>query len=216
MLLSKRLQIVLALLDQTDILADVGCDHGYLACQALVKGLNFVQVIDNKKGPLKKAQENLITYPSTLYEISLSDGISQINDRINTLTICGMGGELILAILKKNPEVARRMKKIIVQANTKINVLRKGLSVEGFQIIEEKIVKDHGKFYEVILVKFNPQNSILSESQQMFGPILMVKKEELFIEKWTQIKNKIIKILDNNPDIIELKKQLDMIEAIIK
>ena len=57
-----RLEKVLSFIDKTDCLADVGCDHGYLAIMAIEKGVSFVQLIDNKKGPLDSAKINLKHY----------------------------------------------------------------------------------------------------------------------------------------------------------
>ena len=46
--MNKRLEKVAELLDEYDLLADIGCDHGYLGIMALNKGIKFVQFIDNK------------------------------------------------------------------------------------------------------------------------------------------------------------------------
>ena len=54
-----RLNAALDWIDCNDLLADVGCDHGYLAIEALKKGVPFVQLIDNKEGPLNVAISNL-------------------------------------------------------------------------------------------------------------------------------------------------------------
>ena len=54
-----RLHAALDWVNQDDLLADIGCDHGYLASLALQKGIKFVQLIDNKEGPLSVARRNL-------------------------------------------------------------------------------------------------------------------------------------------------------------
>ena len=41
-----RLNAALDWIDLNDRLADIGCDHGYLAIEALKKGIPFVQLID--------------------------------------------------------------------------------------------------------------------------------------------------------------------------
>lgn len=47
-MLSKRLNKVLTYINNTDKLVDVGCDHGYLAIEAINKGVKLVQLVDNK------------------------------------------------------------------------------------------------------------------------------------------------------------------------
>ena len=54
-----RLNAALDWIETSDKLADIGCDHGYLAIEALKKGIPFVQLIDNKEGPLSVAKKNL-------------------------------------------------------------------------------------------------------------------------------------------------------------
>ena len=56
--MNKRLEKVSELIDKFDLLADIGCDHGYLGIMALNKGVKFVQFIDNKIGPLNQAKKN--------------------------------------------------------------------------------------------------------------------------------------------------------------
>ena len=47
--LSKRLKTIADKVDKNSVIADIGCDHGYLASLALQKGIKFVQLIDNKE-----------------------------------------------------------------------------------------------------------------------------------------------------------------------
>ena len=97
------------------------------------------------------------------------------------------------------------MNKLILQANSKNSILRRYLIENNFKIIDESIVVDKGKIYEIIVCKFELLISDYSEKDLIFGPILRIKKDELFIEKW---KNKLSfyeEILNNQ--ITEDKKQ---------
>ena len=75
-MLSKRLEEVLKYIDKEDIVADIGCDHGYLGIACLNKGVAFVQLIDNKEGPLSQAKQNLKNYDTNKYLLTLSDGLT--------------------------------------------------------------------------------------------------------------------------------------------
>ena len=55
--------MVSSLLDKGNVICDVGCDHAYLPIYTIENGL-FSKAIamDIKKGPLDKAEENIIKY----------------------------------------------------------------------------------------------------------------------------------------------------------
>ena len=132
MLLSKRLSKVLDYIDKDDLVADIGADHGYLSLEMLNIGVQFVQVVENKIEPLKRAQLTLKNHENVKY--SLSDGISDLDELINTVTICGMGGLNIVEILSNDLPTAKRLNKIILQANSKLFELREFLNNNSFQI----------------------------------------------------------------------------------
>ena len=99
-MLSKRLQRVLDYIQIDDKLADIGCDHGYLSLYAIKKGVKFVQLVDNKIGPLNVAKKNLSKENlNAEIKYSLSSGLSNIDINVDTVAICGMGGDLISKIL---------------------------------------------------------------------------------------------------------------------
>ena len=130
--LSKRLQTVLEFIDVKDKVADIGADHGYLVIAMRELGVDFLQVVENKKGPLERAKQNLRDFDNVIF--SLSDGISDLNPNIDTVTICGMGGLNIVEILNNNLDTAKRLKKIVMQANSKTFELRQFLNDNGFSI----------------------------------------------------------------------------------
>ena len=103
-----RLNAALNWIDCNDLLADVGCDHGYLAIEALKKGVPFVQLIDNKEGPLNVAVSNLRKYDyDSKTKFTLSSGLLDLDQKVTCVAILGMGGELISQILEdgKSKEV---------------------------------------------------------------------------------------------------------------
>ena len=97
----NRLETAAAWLDSDDILADIGCDHGYLAIYAINNGVKHVQLVDNKKGPLDVAYKNMeeAGYQSEV-TFTLSDGLSALEEDVNAVSILGMGGDLISKILR--------------------------------------------------------------------------------------------------------------------
>lgn len=215
MILSKRLQKVLEFVDASDKVADIGADHGYLTIAMREKGVDFLQVVENKIGPLNRAKQNLMDYDNIIF--SLSDGISDLNSSIDTVTICGMGGLNIVEILENNLDVAKKLHKIIMQANSKTFELREFLTSNGFEIIDEDIVDDGDKYYEIIVSKYTGNNSSLLYHELLFGPILLNKKTDTFISYYLGLKQNILDILSKNEnrEMLELYKKLQLIEKYV-
>lgn len=212
-----RLNSALDWIDIDDKLADIGCDHGYLADLAFKKGVSFVQLIDNKEGPLNVAKKNLYEYLNkTKAKFTLASGLLELDSRVNVVAILGMGGELIANILEEGKHQASNVKKYILEANTKVPLLRKYLFDNEYEIISEKIVKENNKYYELILCKKDSKLIQYNELDLEFGPILRKEKSSLFVEKWTNVYNKyqnIIKKSDVTPD--KLVAYCKMIEEIL-
>lgn len=217
-MLSKRLQKVLDYIETDDKLADIGCDHGYLSLYAIKKGIKFVQLVDNKIGPLNVAKKNLSNEKlDAEIKYSLSSGLSDIDEKVDTVAICGMGGDLISKILFEDIDVAKRMKCLILEANSKVDILREFLSSNYFEIIDEDIVLEKDKYYEILKIKFNNEVEPLSLTEIEFGPILLKKKSLIFKE---YLNNKIDKlnliIKKNNESKDNLILKIDKIKAILE
>lgn len=198
MKISKRISKILDFIDVEDKVADIGCDHGYLGLGCIQKGVTFVQNIDNKIGPLNTAKRNLQEYVDSNIIYTLCDGLNELDERVDTIVISGMGGDLITQIINENLDKAKKLKKIIIVAHSKVPFLRKNLT-KYFSIIDEDLVEDNGKIYEIIV--FNPCESFgYNEKELLFGPILIKEKNSLFIKKIEKRLTEINKILSSTSD----------------
>jgi tRNA (adenine22-N1)-methyltransferase len=214
--LSKRLQKVLDFVEVTDNVADIGADHGYLTIAMREKGVKYLQVVENKKGPLNRAKQNLVDYDNIIF--SLSDGISDIDSSIDTVTICGMGGLNIVEILSDHLDTAKKLKKIIMQANSKTYELIEFLVNNSFSIIDEEMVKDGDKYYEIIVASYDGVQKNFSYHELFFGPILLQKMSLEFVEYYQTLKQNFKNILaDNqNREMTDLKNKIELIEKYIR
>lgn len=198
MKISKRISKILDFIEVEDKVADIGCDHGYLGLGCIQKGVTFVQNIDNKIGPLNTAKRNLQEYVDSNIIYTLCDGLNELDERVDTIVISGMGGDLITQIINENLDKAKKLKKIIIVAHSKVPFLRKNLT-KYFSIIDEDLVEDNGKIYEIIV--FNPCESFgYNEKELLFGPILIKEKNSLFIKKIEKRLTEINKILSSTSD----------------
>lgn len=133
--------------------ADIGTDHAYLPIYLVQSGICPMAIAtDIKKGPLRKAEKNIIRYHmQDKIELRLGDGLIPIeNDGCDVLIIAGMGGVLIRDIIEKSIDTARKAKYIVMQPMYAEEALREFLLRYGFNIMEESLAKHEGRIYPVI------------------------------------------------------------------
>ena len=190
-MISKRIKTICSHIGLYKVIADVGCDHGYLIKEAFDKyDINFAYAIDNKIGPLESAKSNLKNYENV--EFMLSDGLTDLKEDVELVVIAGMGGMLIKDIITKNIHKLTNVKRFILQANRDEYELRKFMCSSGYYICDESIVNENKKFYEIIV--FEKGKIDYSEKEFIFGPVLMKKNSKEFINKWTEVYKKLNKI----------------------
>lgn len=153
--LSKRLTAVAGMVTKGNIVCDVGCDHGYVSIYLIQEGISpRVIAMDVRKGPLAQAKEHIRVYGLEDYiETRLSDGVDALSaGEADALILAGMGGRLMEGILTRGREKVIRMKELILQPQSEIAAFRKFLREAGFQIVEEDMVFEDGKFYPMMRI----------------------------------------------------------------
>lgn len=217
-MLSKRLQKVLDYINKDDSLADIGCDHGYLAMAAITKGVKTVQLVDNKIGPLNVAKNNLAPYEKLAnVTYTLADGLSKLDSKINVVAICGMGGDLIATIIRNNIDVAKTLSHLVLEANSKVDILRSFLDENNFEIIDETIIFDKNRYYEIIKTSYANKTIKLTEDEIMFGPINLKYRTDAFLNYLEDKIKKLDEIINKNAsgDISQLKKKKERLMEIL-
>ena len=148
MKISDRLITVASFIKEHANVADVGADHGLLEIYLLEKGnIDSILAIENKVGPFTTLKNNLLDYD---VELSLSDGIEKINDKVDTIIIAGMGGILITNILSSHKEKLANIRQIVVDAHRDRELVRREICALGYYIEKEKIVLENGVYYFVM------------------------------------------------------------------
>ena len=131
--LGIRLSAVGELVKPGNVIADIGCDHGYLSI-ALVQNHKAKRMIacDINKGPLAAAEKNIRTCNlSEQIELRLSDGFEKAQaGECDGAILAGMGGPLGLRILYDGKSVMKGWKQIILQLqNSSCTVCLKGMGL---------------------------------------------------------------------------------------
>lgn len=176
MKLSDRLLTIASFVKENSNVADVGADHGLLEIYLLEhKKVNSLLAIENKIGPFTTLKNNLKDYDARL---SLSDGIEDIDEKIDTLVIAGMGGILISNILTSHREKLTNIKQIVIDAHRDNELVRKTICELGFYIEKEKIVYENNTYYFVI--SFLKGHKDYSQSEYEWG--YKINEDPLFKE----------------------------------
>ncbi len=133
-------------------MADIGCDHGKLSVYLRKNGLAVIAA-DRSDKAAEKAQQAARSAGVSL-DVRVGDGLGVLRrGEAKALIIAGLGGREILRILNGNIELARGFERIVLQPMQRQGELRKGLYELGFAILDETLVLDEGRVFELLLVK---------------------------------------------------------------
>lgn len=184
--LSNRLKAVASFVEKGAIVADIGSDHAYLPC-FLIKAGKVQKAIAGEvaKGPYESAKYNVSREGLTnAVTVRLADGLFAIeeSDQVDTVTIAGMGGSLIATILENGKVRLKNVKRIITQPNIHSSVIREWAVSNDWKVMDEKIMKEDGKIYEIIVLIRGA--STYDELGLLLGPFLSVERNAVFCEKW--------------------------------
>lgn len=163
--LSERLLAVASLVPEQSVLADVGTDHGYVPVWLCKTGkIQSAIATDINRGPLRRAEEHIRQYGmETCIQTRLSDGLKAVNPgEADAVVIAGMGGGLILHILKEGEAVCRQAAAIVLQPQSEIVRVREYLMSQGYVTDAEKMVCEDGKYYPMMRVHSAQKNGASS------------------------------------------------------
>jgi len=180
--LSQRLASIASYAENSKSVADVGTDHGHIPVWLAQHGYaERITASDIKKGPLESARiyaaENEV---SEKIEFVLTDGLKGLDDGYDTVIIAGMGGETIVSILEAAPWTKNGVH-LVLQPQSKVEILLKWLYENGYVITDGSIVKDAGKLYMILSVVGG--NGVVPEDAYMYvDHVFFEKKEPLLAE----------------------------------
>ncbi len=157
MTLSDRLESIIALVSPGRVLADIGCDHGFISIELVSRGISpEVIASDLREGPLEKAVSNVRSAGlEDKISFRISNGFDAYKEgEVRTAVIAGMGGVLIRDILTAGLDKVKLMDDLVVQPQSNIPEFRLFLRTSGFTILKNVIVKDSGKYYFPMKIRY--------------------------------------------------------------
>ncbi|KXT76296.1 tRNA (adenine(22)-N(1))-methyltransferase [Streptococcus sp. DD12] len=199
--LSDRLQAVKTFVPQGARLLDVGSDHAYLPIALIQEGqISYAVAGEVVVGPYEAAKANVQTFGlEKQIVVRLADGLTafEAEDQLDTISICGMGGGLIAQILEAGKEKLAPVQRLILQPNNREDDVRTWLEHNGFELVAESMVLDHGKFYEILVAQAGQMT--LTEQEKRFGPLLSQEKSATFTQRWQRELSKLERALTKIP-----------------
>ena len=173
--LSPRLAQCCKLIPKSSIVADIGCDHGYLSIYLLKNGIaKQVIAADIGEQPLQSAMANARRFGvEDNIRFYLSDGAMRIPRDFSHMVCAGMGADTMIHILENAPWLKNEQYTLILQCQSKTPSLRKYLSDNGFSITGETVLKDGRFLYTIMEVRWE-QCEPLTPGQCWLSPALAV------------------------------------------
>ena len=189
--LPKRLETIIERMPDSGCLADIGCDHAYVAIEAVRRGRAArALACDVRKGPLQQAAEHILCAGlAGKIETRLSDGLEKVAPgEADTVVVAGMGGPLMERILQgRLGDFAH----FVLSPQSEIPHFRRFLLTEGMQIDEETMLIDEGKYYVILNVSkradaTSSDSMYVTEEDFLYGGRLLRRLDPVlksFLEK---------------------------------
>ncbi|MBR1408847.1 MAG: Nif3-like dinuclear metal center hexameric protein [Clostridia bacterium] len=156
---------------EAPLVADVGCDHGYLTAYLLRQRMDLSVIASDISGP-SLAKARMLLDPGiygSRVKFREADGLDALEEaeKPDCIVMAGMGGRLILEMLTRRQErIGDAL--LVLQANTDIPLLRSGLAQMGIRVREEAYAEVKGRQYVILLCE-KGEGQPLTEGEALLG-----------------------------------------------
>ena len=210
MYLTERLQKIYDKIPQVNVLADVGCDHGYIGNMALVeKRARFVHFCDVSRPSLRKAQELAGKLKHTTNcDFICQDGLGNL--QVDCAVIAGMGGMEIMSILQKAKHLPQT---VVLQPMHNQPELRSYLC-QNYHIDVDYMFTSQGKRYDLIVATRGTDT--LDEVQLEYGKTNLEQPSQEFIDMLVERRALYAKVIVYSKHPMLVKKLNTVIDLLNK
>ncbi len=164
---------------------DFGCDHGYLGETAGRSG-SFPEIyfVDRVRRVINHLQERLTDessdFPDCPTHFMAVDATANSLSPVGNLVIAGMGGLMVINILRQQIPQPRPDARLILCPNKDAELVREYLQQIGWKLVDDTLVVEHNKFREIIVCE------TAGESLQLFGNHFPQNAPDLFRAYWLE------------------------------
>lgn len=178
--LKNRLAAALSFLDGSEVLCDIGADHGRLVLAFAKTYQKPCYASEIAEGPFDRLCEAVEASPYgkfvTAYQ---ADGLDRLPEGVNAVAILGMGGQTIAEILRPGQRELAQLQKAVVEPQGNAFDTRNALFDAGFVIDDEVYCTESGKSYPIILAKKGVETDPYDDVELEFGRIPLAKKDPI-------------------------------------
>lgn len=188
--LTSRLSAVASMVNHCNVAADIGTDHGFIPTYLIQNGICKKAIAsDIRQGPLQSAARTAHEYGVfNKTEFVCAPGLDGVvPGSADTVVIAGMGGETIVGILEAAPWIKTYKTRLVLQPQSKLDMLEGYLIENGFTVEKGLLVKDSGRLYIVLSVIYTGDNNV---TQSYFTDVL--REDDLLSEYVSGILNKLL------------------------
>lgn len=200
-------------------LADIGSDHAYLPIYLVSEGIvRSAIATDVNRGPVKNAEENIKAHGfEEKISARLGDGMEGLDSsEYDTVSVCGMGGELIFRIIN-NDDVKSLRPNLILQPMSSIEDLSYLLAEHGYEIYDDEWVIEGEHIYRIMCVRYTAEPYKINEIEAYAGAINLKRGDEGTVAYVKRLKKQTqyrlgAKSKSENSDASEEKRLLELID----
>ena len=218
--LSERLRTAASYVRSGAFVADIGTDHAYLPIYLVLGGVaSKALASDINEGPILKARENISKYGlDNKISTQIANGLDGVEAFApSDIVICGMGGELIARIIDASPYVKNAGVRLILQPMTCVYELREYLQ-NGFCIIDESIVCEDGKIYQIICAEYDGKTHTYTKAELELGKRNIEKRavgySELLFSTIAKKQKKLAGLRTGGCETAEIEKEIEELERL--
>ena len=179
--LDERLSLAASLYTPCELGADIGTDHGLLPCRLLEDGI-CKRMILSDVSPKAIEHARIQVEKRGLQErtaILCADGLDALTEPAQCVSIMGMGGRTIAAILRGGADKLAGAD-LICSAHTELPEMRRAIADAGYHLVQERLCRAAGRWY--VFVKAVPGAAAYSPLDLAVGPLLRTVGDPLLKE----------------------------------
>lgn len=183
--LPPRLGRIASLVPAGSVVADIGTDHALLPIYLVKSGICPRAIASElNPGPLERAREQVRSAGlEEGIDLRLGYGLSTLGPgEASVAVLAGMGGALIRRILETGGTVRESLRRLILQPMNGEEGLRRWLVENGYRMIDEDLVRDGDKIYQVIAAEPGRERQ-LSPAELELGPRNVERRGLLLVEE---------------------------------
>ena len=221
MKLTGRLECIANMVKPCSVLCDIGTDHAYIP-MFLVRNckISYGIASDIREGPCGIALSNIVENDlQDKIEVRRGNGFESIKEgECDSAVIAGMGGNMIISIFQRDSNILRTLKQVVLQPQNAHEILREYLYVNGYDIENESIVYDDGKFYVVMSVRYDGTRREKQRINYYIGERLIESRDKFlkaFLTKEIERLSRILNQTENDEYIWLLNEYNRIWEEII-